>query len=266
MQKRMEPVSRRISRYTIFPTASVLAIALCANAMAGEDEAKAIVKAMSQYMAAQQSFSIDYDTSLEVVTADKQKIQLASSGKIAVSRPDKLRVSRTGGFADVEFIFDGKTLTVLGKHRNVYVQAEMPGTFYKLIDDLREKFHKPLPAADLLVENVNDVLMEGVTDMKDLGAGVIGGKVCDHLAFRTAELDWQIWVAQGEQPYPCRYLITSTKVDLAPQFTVDITRFQAGGTSDFAFAAPDGATKLDAADLKALADLGDLPEHFKLGE
>lgn len=257
---------RKILIHTVFATGNIVAITFSTNVIAAEDDAKAIVKAMSEYMAAQQSFSIDYDTSLEVVTADKQKIQLASSGKIEVSRPDKLRVSRTGGFADVEFIFDGTTLTVLGKHSNAYVQAEMPGTFYQLIEDLREKFHKPLPGADLLVENVNDVLMEGVTDIKDLGAGVIGGKVCDHLAFRNAELDWQIWVAQGDEPYPCRYVITSTTVDQAPQFTVDITRFQAGGTADFAFAAPEGATKMDAGNLKALADLGDLPEHFKLGE
>ncbi len=243
-----------------------LAIALPAGALAAEAEAKAILKAMSDYMAAQQNFTIDYDTGLEVVTTDKQKIQLASSGSIAVSRPDKMRIRRTGGFADVEFIFDGKMLTVHGMHRNVYVQAEMPGTMYQLIDGLREKFDKPLPGADLLAENVNDVLMEGVTEVKDLGAGVINGKVCDHLAFRTPELDFQIWVAEGSEPVPCRYIITSTKVDMAPQFTLDIRKFTAGGTADFAFVPSADAKKIDAQDLKAMADLGDLPEHFKLGE
>jgi hypothetical protein len=245
---------------------SAFALGLPASAHAAEEDAKTILKAMSDYMAAQQSFTLDYDTSLEVVTPDRQKIQLASSGDIAVSRPDKIRVNRTGGFADVQFNFDGKTLTVLGKHRNVYVEAEKPGTIYQLIDDLRENFHKPLPAADLLVENVSDVLMEGVTDVKDLGAGVIGGKVCDHLAFRTAEFDWQIWVAQGPEPVPCRYVITSSKIDQAPQFTVDVRNFQSGAAGDFAFAPPEGAKKLEILDLKAMTDLGDLPEHFKLGE
>jgi hypothetical protein len=247
-------------------TASAMSLASLTGAHAGEDDAKALLKAMSDYMGAQQSYSIAYDTSLEVVTPDKQKIMLASSGTIDASRPDKLRVKRTGGFADVEFVFDGKTLTVLGKNRNVYVQAEMPGTYYQLIDDLRDKFHKPLPGADLLIENVNDTLMEGVTDIKDLGAGVIGGKECDHLAFRTAELDWQIWIAQGDQPHPCRYVITSTKADQAPQFTVDIREFKAGGTMDFAFTPPEGAKMLEVGELKAMTDLGDLPEHFKIGE
>jgi hypothetical protein len=255
-------------RTTAFAFASAGAICMTslATAQAGEVEAKALLKAMSDFMAAQQSFSITYDSSLEVVTPDKQKIMLASSGTIDATRPDKLRVSRSGGFANVEFVYDGKMLTVLGKDRNAYVQAEMPGTYYQLIDDLRDKFHKPLPGADLLLENVNDTLMEGVTDVKDLGAGVIGGKECDHLAFRAADVDWQIWIAQGEQPYPCRYLITSSKSDQAPQFTVDIREFKTGGTMDFAFTAPDGAKKLEVGQLKALRELSDLPEHFQIGE
>ena len=32
-----------------------------------------------------------------------------------------------GGFANVEMIFDGKTLTLLGKDANLYTQAEVPG-------------------------------------------------------------------------------------------------------------------------------------------
>jgi hypothetical protein len=54
--------------------------------------------------------------------------------------------------------------------------------------------------------------MSEVNDVKDLGSGVIHGVECDHLAFRTKEVDWQIWIGQGARPYPCRYVITSKKV------------------------------------------------------
>jgi hypothetical protein len=43
-------------------------------------------------------------------------------------------------------------------------------------------------------------LMAEVTDTKDLGSGVIDGVECDHLAFRTEQADWQIWIAQGSRP------------------------------------------------------------------
>jgi Predicted periplasmic protein (DUF2092) len=53
-------------------------------------------------------------------------------------------------------VYDGKTLTMLGKN-----------------DPYKE-------------------LMPLVVEAKDLGSGVIRGVECDHLAFRTEEVDWQI--------------------------------------------------------------------------
>ena len=81
---------------------------------------------------------------------------------------------------------------------------------------MRDTYHRPVPGADLLMSNVYDRLMPEVADAKDLGSGVIAGVECDHLAFRTKDVDWQIWIAQGSQPYPCRYVITSTQVNRAP--------------------------------------------------
>jgi hypothetical protein len=52
------------------------------------------------------------------------------------------------------------------------------------------------------MSNVYDQLMPEVVDAKDLGSGVIGGVECDHLAFRTKEVDWQIWIAEGAVRIP----------------------------------------------------------------
>ena len=81
-------------------------------------------------------------------------------------------------------------------------RIEAPGTIDQLVDVLRDKYHRPLPAADLLMSDPYKELMPDVTDAKDLGSGVIHGVECDHLAFRTKEVDWQIWIAQGARPYP----------------------------------------------------------------
>ena len=59
--------------------------------------------------------------------------------------------------------------------------------------------------------------MEGVVDGKDLGSGVIDGVECDSLAFRTEEVDWQIWIAHGDRPYPCRFVITTKQLTNRPQ-------------------------------------------------
>ena len=231
-------------------------------AYADDKDAKNLLKAMSDYLAAQKSISFDYDTSLEVVTADQQRLALASSGSVDMSRPDKIRATRTGGFADVEMVFDGKTVTLFGKNLNLYTQVEAPGSVDNLVDELRDKFHRPLPAADLLISDPYNELMSLVTDIRDIGSGVIRGQECDHLAFRAEEVDWQIWIAQGSTPFPCRYIITSKKVGGGPQYTLDIRNWQASseaGISDFGFKAPEGAKEVKPEELK---DIDELPDMF----
>ena len=90
--------------------------------------AKKLVKSMSDYLASQQAISFDFDTNLEVVSKQNQKVGLASSGTLTLNRPDKIRATRTGGFADVEFASDGKTVTFVGKNAKVYAQAAAPAT------------------------------------------------------------------------------------------------------------------------------------------
>lgn len=231
--------------------------------------AKALVKAMSDYLAAQKTISLTYDTVFEVVTKEKQKLQIATSGTAVLERPNKIRTTRKSGFSDTEMVYDGKTLSFLGKGQNAYIQTEAPGTIDTLIDQLRDKFHRQLPGADLLQSGVYDALMTDVTDIKDLGSGIIGGKECDHLAFRAKDTDWQIWIAQGKEPYPCRYVITSKGVDQAPQFTLEVRDWKAGAGvagADFTFKPPAGAKQLDVKDLKALKETSDLPENYRTGE
>lgn len=248
-------------------TVSIAALALTVGlgsspATADGPEATSLLKAMSDYLAGQKTISFAYDTNLEIVTKDHQKLLLASSGTVDLERPDKFHATRSGGFATVEMIFDGKTLTLLKKDDNLYTQADIPGTLDHLIDELRDKYQRPVPGADLLLSNVYDELMRDVVDVKDLGSGVIGGTECDHLAFQAKEVDWQIWIAQGEHPYPCRYVITSKSVDQGPQYSVQISGWQTGQQAEpdeFAFKPPADAKKVD---VKELVDIDELPEQF----
>ena len=250
-------------------TEPVAAEQVATDQSASAQNARALVKRMADYLEAQKAISLSYDSVFEVVTKEQQKLQIATSGTIVLNRPDKIRATRKAGFADTETVFDGKTLSLLGKGMNSYVQAEVPGTVDNLIDQLRERFHRQLPGADLLQSGVYDALMTDVTDVKDLGSGVIGGQECDHLAFRAKDTDWQIWIAQGDKPYPCRYVITSKGVDQAPQFTMEIREWAAGAevpAADFTFKPPAGAKLLDAKDIQALKETSDLPGNYKLGE
>src|SRR5262249_14395592 len=131
-----------------------------------------------------------------------------------------------------------------------------------------DKYARPLPAADLFIANSYNELMDNVVDVKDLGSGVIGGIECDHLAFRKKEVDWQIWIAQGARPYPCRYVIASKLVPDGPEYSIQIRDWKSGSeaSSDrFDFNAPAGARQVDVRDLKTIKDMSDLPSNFLIG-
>jgi len=98
--------------------------------------AKALLKAMSDYLAAQKTISMSFNSIFEVVSGTHQKLQIATSGTVDLERPDKIHTTRKSGFSDTEMTFDGKTLSFLGKSQNAYIQAEAPGTIDTLIDQL----------------------------------------------------------------------------------------------------------------------------------
>lgn len=236
------------------------------QARADETDAKQILRAMSDYMAKTKSLSFEFDATLEIVTDDDQKIALASSGSLSLNRPDKIRVNRFGGFADIEMSYDGKTLSLLGKKMNLYTQLKIPGTIDHLVDELKDTYNRPLPAADLLLSNSYDALMHDVVNIKDLGTGVVGGVLCDSLAFRTNQVDWQIWIAQGDHPYPCRYVITSKQMSNGPQYSVQIRNWKTGSQvvkTDFTFKNITNAQKVD---FKDLTETDELPGHFTKGK
>src|SRR5258708_24833403 len=82
----------------------VMAFLSAAPSAQAQDAAK-VLKAMTDYVAGQNVISATYDTDIEVITNDLQKIQFASSGQMLLSRPDKIRATRIGGDAQVERIF-----------------------------------------------------------------------------------------------------------------------------------------------------------------
>ena len=245
------PLRRWLAAITLALTA-VIAVAPPARA---QDDAAAILKSMSDYLASQKTISLAFDTDIEIITPELQKIQFASSGQMQLSRPDKLRASRTGGYADIELVFDGKTATVFGKHLNAFAQLSAPGSVDQLVGILRSQFFVELPGADLLSAHVYDDLILDVLDAKHIGRGVVDGVECEHLAFRNQDTDWQLWVEVGDKPIPRKYVITSKGIGEAPQYTLRIKDWKTDVAADaFAFKPDPAAKKI------ALGELGDIDE------
>lgn len=229
------------------------------GAHADDHDARAILKGMTDYLSGQNSLSARYDTDIEVITTDLQKIQFTSSGELAVDRKAGLRAKRTGGYSDVELVFDGKSATLYSHDSNSFATIDAPGSLDDFVERLRNDHSIEVPGADLLLVGAYEKLTEDVLEAKYIGLGVVDGVECDHLAFRNAETDWQIWIDAGEHPVPRKYVITSKTVAQAPQYTLRISELRTDLKADpsaFDFKAPEGASQVE---IDGLGDMDEVP-------
>jgi hypothetical protein len=183
-------------------------------------QAAKLLKASTDFLACQQQFSLDTESSIEVVLGSGQKLQFDHTARVSVERPDKLRAERTGDLVDQVFYYDGESLTLHNPERNYYATIAAPGTLEEMLDFAREKLGIVAPASDLFYKNAYDILMQDVTSGFVVGKGVVDGVRCDHLAFRAPHVDWQIWIEDGNRPLVRKLVITTRDKLNAPQFTV----------------------------------------------
>jgi hypothetical protein len=263
----MTPVTilRKLIRVSA-TAASIAVLSVAAMQGARADDPGKILKGMADYLAGQNSLSAKFDSDIEVVTPELQKIQFTSSGEMKMNRPDKLRIRRTGGYADVELVYDGKTVSLYGNNAKSYVQADLAGTIDQMINTLQSRSGAGMPGADLLLSNSYDELMANVLEASHIGQGVVDGVECEHLAFRGPDTDWQIWIEPGAKPVPRKFVITSKTLTGAPQYTLKMKDWKtdANADGDFAFKPPADATKV-ALDSVAMIEFDELPPGTPAG-
>jgi hypothetical protein len=186
-------------------------------------EAAAILKSMSEYLARLPSFSVKFRDGYDVVQASGQKIEFGEARTVTLARPDRLRVEEitSEGRKDLA-LFDGKTVTVFDGDKQVYAQAPQPGS----IDDALVYFVRDLkmrmPLALLMTTRLPDELPSRVTDIDYVEQTEVLGVAAHHIAGRTANVDFQFWVSQGDRPLPLRVVITYRNEPGQPQFWANL--------------------------------------------
>ena len=219
-----------------------------------DPQAEKLLRRMSDYLAGRQQFTVKSESTLEVVLTSGQKLQYDSPATLSVSRPNKLHAHRKGDISNQEFFYDGKTLTLYNPRENLYATTAAPATLDETLDFAREKLDIVAPAAELLYKNAAEKMLKESTSGFVVGPSVVGGVKSTHLAFRGAEVDWQIWIDDGGKPLPRKFILTSKKVTGEPQVTVLIRNWDVAPkltNQEFSFTPPKGAKKIEFLRLSA---------------
>lgn len=186
-------------------------------------------------------------TTLEDLLDSGHRVDFDVSASVILSRPNQLRAERRGDLIDQVFYYDGKTLTLHNPSDKVYATEPAPGTIEELLDYAREPLGLTVPVADLVYRNAFQLLIQEVNFAKVIGKAVINGVQCDHLVFSRPGVDFQVWVADGGQPLPYKYVVTDTGTPaLLSVTTVKINWNEAPSVADsrFTFVPPQGAKRI----------------------
>lgn len=212
---------------------------------AGVDPAAVeILQRMTKYVSTLEQFSVHTENTLEDRLESGQRIDYDVSANVVVRRPNKLRAERVGELINQVFYYDGKSLTLYKPVDGVYATQPAPGTMEELLDYVREELGMNIPVSDLVYRNAFAILIENVQSAVVIGKAVIGGMTCHHLAFSRPDVDFQVWVADGNHPLPCKYVVTDTSTpELISTVTVmsDWNVAPTVADTEFKFVAPKGA-------------------------
>jgi hypothetical protein len=216
---------------------------------ASEQQAMTILKNMSQYLAKAERFSVTIREGYDAVQQSGQKVEFGEIRKVTVNRPDDLRieVERSDGEKNLVF-FNGKDLTVYTPDKNVYATVSKEGTLDEVIHYALEDLKIRVPLAMLLLSTLPSEVYNLVVSADYVEKTTITDVPCDHVAARTAKgVDFQVWVAQGEEPLPRRIVITYEDEAGQPQFWADLSDWNLSpeiSAALFTFTPPDGAEQI----------------------
>ncbi|HOI95489.1 MAG TPA: DUF2092 domain-containing protein [Syntrophobacter fumaroxidans] len=214
---------------------------------AGEDAGVLLNKA-AHFLSTAGQFSVVIRSGFDVVQLSGQKIEYGEVRKVTLRRPDRFRadIERSDGQKGL-VLFDGKDLTIFSEKDNVYARVSKPGDLDGAVIHFLKDLGMRLPLAMMYVSTLPREMDRRVRSIETVEQTTILDVPCVHLAARSDEVDFQIWIPSRGDPLPRRIVITYKLDKGQPQFRADFSEWNLSpNPSDavFVFSAPPDARQI----------------------
>lgn len=241
--------------------ACVLTACLMAGCAAQEDMVQEIdpgadtnLRRMCDTLDRLKAFSFRVDAVMDGLVDTGQLAQFHRSSSVTMVRPDRLHVETVSDDGTWSVWYRGRELAILDRDSNAYATETVPGRIDQMLDYMADEYDVVMPMADLLIGKTYDSLLANVEVGRYLGLHSVGDTPCHHLLFRQEDLDWQIWIDAGDQPFPRKLVLTYQDEPDQPQYVAVLSDWKPEPSiSDeiFAFSPPENATRVQLAELTA---------------
>ena len=212
-----------------------------------QPQALDVLRRLSATLAQARALTFRSVSTVEVPAQTGQSITLFSTLDVALKRPDRLRAQVRGEAPHFDFYFDGTTASAYAPATNVYSTIQAPPTIDAMLPALEEKTGIRIVSAPLLVSDPYAMLTRDLISGVVVGATVVNGRPCEHLAFRSPGINWEIWVESDQRSLPRRVAVTFTDRPNFPRVLVEFLSWNLHPwlkADDFAFRKPAGAREI----------------------
>lgn len=190
-----------------------------------DPNALSMLKRMSTALSGARAFTFQSKSILEVPAISGQFITLFSVGRIALKRPDKLRAQHGGDAPPFDFYYDGDSVSALAPQTKVFSTSKAPPTIDEMLSGLRQETGIRFPSSPLLYSDPYSILTRNLQNAIVVGPTRVDGILCDHLAFRSPGVNWEIWIDAGRDALPRRLAVTFTDRPNFPRTVIEFSRW-----------------------------------------
>jgi hypothetical protein len=213
-----------------------------------EPMADRVLRAATDFLKNARGFTVETNISYDELLGTGIMVQYSRHGTVTVRRPDRIYAEVTDDLSQRRLWFDGKTATVYKPARNLYAQAQVPGSIDEFVDTLHDKYDIAAPLADILVNDPYANFTEGLYAGYYAGLNLVNRERAHHLVFTNEAVDFQLWVAEEGKPVLRRAVITLKNQEGSPQWMADFLSWDFDAKtpdSSFTFTPPEGAEQIE---------------------
>jgi hypothetical protein len=203
-----------------------------------EPESIAALKRMGRHLASLGSFEIEATLSIEYVLDNNQKILVGGTSRYRVRRPDRLRIDLSTDVLERIFQYDGKNLVVTAPKEKFFARLDAKPTVRETLAWAAQTFGIEVPLADLFDWGTADAPVGDIREGFLAGTARVRGIDCEHWAFREADVDWEIWIATGDEPLPLKLSIVNTADPALPRYEAVLSWTKSSEFPDSIFTDP----------------------------
>ncbi|AWF81164.1 hypothetical protein BTJ40_10230 [Microbulbifer sp. A4B17] len=192
-----------------------------------DPRAMATLKRMGDYLASLKMLMFNADIFTEVVLENQEKLLIGGTVKYMAMPPKQLRVDLKTDSITRQFIHNGDKFTIIAPRDGYFAEMEASQPTAQVLTKAAKDYGIEIPFADLLEWGRKENVWSGIKEGFLVNRPMVDGHKTEHWAFRSENLDWEIWIKAGDTPLPLRISTVNTRDPAKPRFIATLKWMEA---------------------------------------